>query len=106
MDETLAVDVAWLTLLLSLVIPIAVGFVTKKVADSSVKAVILLFLSAATAVLNQAVLDEGVFKKETVVVAVTSFVIATATHYGFLKPVHVTGSEGVVQTKTANVGIG
>lgn len=106
MDGVIVADLAWLTLLAAPFLPILVGLVTKRFADGSVKALLLLLLSAITGVVNQAILSGGLLSKETVIAAVVAYVIAVASHYGFLKPSSITGTDGVVQRKTENVGVG
>lgn len=104
--DTFVVDLTWVTLAVSIVLPILVGIVTKQVANGRIKAALLLFFSALTGMLNQVIAEQGVLTKETIIAAVVAYVVATASHFGFWKPVEVTGSEGVVQTKTSDFGVG
>ncbi len=106
MDESVVLDVTFLTMVVAPLLPVLVGLITKQVASGGVKAVLLLFVSGVTGVVNQAIQNEGLVTKEALAATIVAFVIAVATHYGLLKPNSVTGSEGVVQTKTAGIGLG
>jgi hypothetical protein len=95
----LTIDQYWLTLLLSLVLPMLVALVTKQVASPKLKSVLLLALSAITGTLTSIAAAGGEFEwKAAVIGTVLSFIVAVGTHFGFLKPVGITGSEGLIQT--------
>ncbi len=104
---TVTLDQYWLTMIISVFLPMIVALVTKQVASGGLKAVILLFLSAVTGTLTQIAAANGVFDlKDAIVATVMSFVIAVGIHFGLLSPTGLTGSEGKIQSKTANVGLG
>ena len=99
----LEADINVLTILLSTVIPILVGIVTKEFAAGGLKAVILMAFSGLTGVVNSMIENEGVLTSETLTAAVVAWVTAVATYYGFLKP---SGISEKVNTATAAVGVG
>lgn len=104
---TVALDAYWLTMILSVFLPMIVALVTKQVASPTLKAVVLLFLSAVTGVLTQIQAADGVFDLKAALIATgMSFLIAVGVHFGLLKPASLTGSEGKIQTKTATFGLG
>lgn len=99
----------WLTLAVAVVLPMLVALVTKQTAHSGVKAVALLFLSAATGVLSAA-LDASTSGQafdwgHAVTGALIAFAWAVLAHLGILKPISVTGSQGVIQVKVPG-GVG
>ena len=96
------VDVTMLNLLLSTVLPLAVGVVTKKVASSKVRTVMLLALSTVAAVTVQAINDAGLVTDASVTLAVQNFVVAVAMYFGVWKP---TGIAEKVQAKTEKIGV-
>ncbi len=99
-------DQYWLTVVISVFLPMVVALVTKQVASSGVKAIVLLALTVVTGALTQIQADGGTFDwKTTVTQTVVAFVIAVGVHYGLLKPIAITGSEGKIQTKVTG-GIG
>jgi hypothetical protein len=95
-------DIETGTLLVSTILPILVGIVTKKVTHSGIKATLLALLSAATGAINSAVNNDGILSKETLFAAFIAWVIAVATYYGFLVP---TGVSPTVNEKTRNIGV-
>lgn len=101
------IDDYWLTLLLSVILPIVVGFITKQTASGTVKSLTLLFLAAVTGTVTSIQQQGGTFDwKHALLNTIVAFVIAVGMHYGLLKPTHVTGTEGFVQIKTSSFGIG
>lgn len=82
-----------LGLLVSTVLPILVGLVTSKVVRPATKALLLAALSAVTGLLTEllASVNSGTsYELGTgLVLALTSFLIATAMHYGLWKPTTV-----------------
>ena len=98
-----------LFILASVVLPFVVAFVTKQNTLGKYKAIILLALSAVTSFVYQwqeyASGIGDVDLANAALGAVVAFVIAAATHYGLWKPTEVTGSTGVVATKTADFGL-
>ncbi len=101
------IDVSWLTALLSLVLPALTALVTKRLASPAIKSVVLLLLTVIAAVIQQGVIDNGVFDiEEVVATALTQFVFAVAVHFGLLRPTRVTGPDGVIQSATPHLGLG
>jgi uncharacterized membrane protein YhiD involved in acid resistance len=90
----------WLTLAVTLLLPILVGLVTKASWSSGLKAVLLLAFSAATAIISNLLAVDGVTDVGPMVTAVIStFVIAVASHFGFWKPTEVSAKAQNVLVK-------
>jgi uncharacterized membrane protein YjjB (DUF3815 family) len=83
----------WLGLLTSIVLPVLVGLVTTRVVNASVKAVLLLALSAATGFVVEYAgpHDAGYSVGTAAVLALVSFATGVLSHFGFWKPVGVSG---------------
>ena len=83
-------------LLVSVVLPLLVGLVTKASTSSGVKAVILAVLAAITgvAITWQQANSNGISWdwKTAVIAALISFLVAVGTHFGFWKPTLVTAA--------------
>lgn len=94
-------DVAIVSIILGLVLPLFVGIVTTKVESSKLKGVLLLTASAVTGVLNSVVTTGGALSKDTIVAAVTAYVIALASYYGVWKP---TGTTEYLQENVGRKG--
>lgn len=96
-------------LLVSVVIPILVDLVTKRLADPRFKAITLAALSAVNGflmeLLQAARADQAFQVDQAAMNAVESFIIAVALFYGLWKPAGVSGSTGVVQSKVPG-GVG
>jgi hypothetical protein len=84
----------WLTLIVGTAAPVLVGLTTKASWSPSLKAVLLLTISAVTGFLSAAIAASGFgpgFDWQTAAVnAAVAWVIAVATHYGLYKPTGVT----------------
>lgn len=99
-------DMYWLNAVISIFLPIIVALVTKQTASGTWKSLTLLALSIVTATLTQIQASGGTFDLvETAKATLLSFVVAVATHFGLLKPMSVTGTDGAVQSKVTG-GIG
>jgi hypothetical protein len=76
------------TLLVSVVLPLAVGVVTKSSTSSDVKAILLLALAGVTGVVQQ-IVDNGGLNgfdlKDAAIAAAVSYVLAVLSYYGVLK---------------------
>lgn len=88
--------VAFLTLLVTVLLPVLVGLVTKVSTSSSVKALLLAALSAVTGVASALIqaneAGRSVDLYPLALSAVSVFVVAVATHYGLWKPTYVTAA--------------
>jgi uncharacterized membrane protein len=92
------VDVNWLNIAGSVVLPILTGLVTKRLASSGLKALVLVILSVISGLIQQLVLADGRFETEDFLTsAFVQFLMAVGIHYGLTKPLGVTGTNGVVQ---------
>lgn len=84
----------WLGLLMSVVLPILVGLVTKTVTSASTKAVLLMFLSALNGILTEYINvlanGNGYDWSTALYTWGGSFAIAVAVHFGFWKPTGAT----------------
>jgi hypothetical protein len=83
----------WLGLLISTLLPVLVGLVTKRVTSAGLKAVLLLALSGANGFLVELAgpHDSGYSVQTAAVLALVSFAVGVLTHFGLLKPVGVSG---------------
>lgn len=95
-------DVNLVNLLVSTVLPFLVAVVTKKVTDSSVKAILLALFSALLAVGTRALAGDGVVDQATLYLGIQNFVVAIGLYMGLWKP---TGTSEGVADKTDNVGL-
>lgn len=90
-------------LLVGAVMPIAVGIITKQVAQPAIKATALLLLDAVGGLLIQwLTTPEGFDLRSAVVTAVVTLITSVGTYYGWIK--HTIGP--VINAKTARFGIG
>ncbi len=106
MDDTVAIPLDLLNLILAAVLPILTALVTARFANSSVKALTLVALTVLSTAL-QAIFDDGgtLVWSEFIYTTVFQFVMSVALHFGVLKPVSVTGENGAVATAVpAGVG--
>lgn len=86
--------VAFLTLCVTVLLPVLVGLVTKVSTSGATKAVLLALLSAVTGVASALIQanenDVSVDLYRLLLSAVSVFVVAVAVHYGLWKPTTVT----------------
>jgi hypothetical protein len=95
----ISVDTAIWGLVVGSLLPIVVALVTKSSAPKSVKAGVLLVLSAAIAV-GQDIVAAGSFEvKETILKFAALVLVAVGVHLGVTKPLGVTGSNGIAATE-------
>lgn len=77
-------------LILTVIMPIIVGLITKKTTSSAVKAWLLAGTTLVTSVLTglyDAVINAGIFDLgQALLIAIPAFAISVATHYGLWKP--------------------
>ena len=83
----------WLGLLISTVLPVLVGLVTKRVTSAGFKAVLLLALSTLNGFLVELAgpHDSGYSWQTAAILAAVSFATGVLTHFGLLKPIGVSG---------------
>lgn len=93
-----------LDVIVGVVLPMLVGVITHRLAAGWLKSLVLLALTVLTALLTDTVVSD--FHWRTFgMTFVLQFGSAVVAHYGLLKPVGVTGSNGLIQ-KLAPAGIG
>ncbi len=97
------IEMIYLVPLVGTILPILVALVTKKVASSGVKGVLLAFLSALTGLGTAALGTSGAISKEAFINAFIAWVVAVATYYGLWDNVGVTEK---VADVAPNTGIG
>jgi hypothetical protein len=87
-------------MLVSTVLPVLVGLVTTRVTHSGIQAILLAGLAAATGLLTElgnAIAQGVAFDMGTgLALALGSFIVAVALHYGFWKPTTVTAKAQAV----------
>lgn len=78
----------WIGLIISVVLPVLVGLVTTRVTNASVKAVLLLALTAATGFLTEYAgpHPDGYSVGSAVILWVVSFATGVLSHFGLWKP--------------------
>lgn len=97
-EHVVTIDEYWLNLAISFFLPVLVALVTKRFADSSVKAIVLALLSVVTGWLTSLQATGGTFEVKSAITSVlVSFAMAVAVHFGLWAPVKVTGRDGLVQ---------
>jgi hypothetical protein len=94
-------------LLVTLVLPVAVGLVTTRVTSAAAKAVLLLLLTAANGFLVElGATGSGYNVANGVFYAAVSFVTAVAVHFGFLKPTGISGkAQDTLRTASTPQGV-
>jgi hypothetical protein len=106
MDKPITFDPTLLTVVVAVVLPALVALITKRIADSWYKAVVLVLLSVLGGWLTELQANGGTFYLwPTVVNILITFGTAVVAHFGLLQPMHVTGSDGVIQLNVPG-GIG
>ena len=80
----------WLGLLISVVLPVLVGLVTKRVTHAGVKAVLLLALSTLNGFLVELANPGPNYDVSTaVILSLVAFAVGVLSHFGLWKPVGV-----------------
>lgn len=87
-----------LNVVVGVILPLLVALVTHRVAAEWLKSLILLALSVLGGLLTTVTVDTFHWKGFLLAFAV-QFGTAVTSHFGALKPLGITGSTGVVQTK-------
>ncbi len=95
-----------LNLLLAAVLPVLTALITARWANSAVKTIVLVLLTVIAVALQGVFDDEGILHvREFIIQTSLQFLLAVGAHFGLLKPLSVTGAEGVV-AQTVPQGIG
>lgn len=94
----------WFTFLLAVAGPMVTGFVTKRFADSSTKTMVLIVVTVILQTLTE--IGQSFNLGELLTKVFMAFFIAVGLHYQLLKPLGVTGSQGVVNKILPDAGIG
>ena len=99
--------VAW-SVIQGTVLPIVVGILTKVDAPDPIKVFVNLLLNAVGGLVAVVVVSDGVatLSLNAVVAAGLGFVASIATHYGFWKPIGVTGSDAETNRLLPAIGLG
>jgi hypothetical protein len=103
MDTVFQGDVAILSAVVGVFLPILVGVVTKELASGGLKATVLALFAAVSGIITGAVQAGGAFTQEALIAGFISWVIAVSTYYGYWKPTSVAAKVAEV---TSAVGIG
>lgn len=104
----LNLDVTWLTLLATVLLPMIVALVTSRLAHPGLKAGALALLALVTTFVNELLANDGQATFDTgswLATALGVFLGAVGLHYGLLKPTQITGSQGVIAAKLES-GVG
>lgn len=96
---TTDMSLALANIVLGAVLPLLVALVTARVASAQVKTLVLLALSAVGGLLTQDVQAGGhLHWKVALLAAAQTYVAAVVSHYGALKPLGLTGAEGLIMS--------
>lgn len=100
-----AIDATYVMLLVSTIIPLLVGLLTKLNASSSLKSIVMIVLNAIAAFITTSTVDDGsaVLTKEGFIAFALGVVTSIATYYGVWKPVGVSAK---LNESTAGFGLG
>lgn len=93
-------------IIISAVIPILVGLITKATLSSGAKAVFMLILNAVNALVTTAVTTDGsaIITRQAFANFVIGVVISVAAYYGVYKPNNVTSDAGGKLAPTVGIG--
>lgn len=101
-----SLDLYWLNLIAAVFLPALVALVTKRLASSGWKSIVLLASTAVGATLTEIIAHDGTFDLvRTIGTMILMFVVSVASHYGLLEPLKVTGKDGAIQ-KAIPGGVG
>lgn len=91
------IDEMWLTFVVSVLLPMVTALITKRWAHNYIAPIILLLLSVVSGWLTSLYATNGTFDLKTAGISVfMSFVTAVGFHFGLLKPVGITGTDGAI----------
>lgn len=100
-------DLNVLQYIVAVILPMITALVTKRLAHSAWKSGVLLVLSVLAAVIGEVIRSGGAFSiAQCINFLVITYGVAIISHFGFLKPFLVTGSNGVLSIVSANTGFG
>lgn len=102
--KTLTSNLELLSLAVGVVLSALTALVTHEKAPAALKATVLLALSAASSVILPATQSGEFHWKPVLLTWATTFFIAVGTHFGFLKPIGVTGDRGVLSQVGLKLG--
>ncbi len=101
---TVPLDV--LNLVLAALLPVLTALITARFANSSVKTMVLVFLTVISTSLQQVFDDGGDLEwRPFILTTVLQFLMSVGFHFGLLKPTGVTGAHGLVASSVPQ-GIG
>ncbi len=96
----LDLDITWLALVATVLLPMLTAVITARLAHPGLKAGVLALLALVTTFVNELLTTGGIGSFDTsswLATALGVFLAAVGLHYGLLKPTQVTGSQGVIQ---------
>lgn len=98
----ITLNAIFVTSLIGVLIPVAVGLLTKLKASSSLKAVLNIVLSAVQSLIVSSMIDGGgaIISKNTFILWVLSLIVSVASYTGIYKPT------GISQKLLPNSGLG
>lgn len=103
-EQKVHLDVSYLTVILTVALPLLTGIVTKASASPRVKAITLLTLTLIATAIQQLIEVNGVVNLKTFLANFfVTWVVAMGVYLGFLKP---TGAAAKAQNVAPNTGIG
>ncbi len=82
----LTLTTGWLTLLSGLAIPLITGLITKLDASTGTKSAVTLALAAVSGIASAVVQNNGLLTTDTLLSALTAWVLALASLYGVWSP--------------------
>ncbi len=105
MNSVITIDVALWGLVIGTVLPLLVGIITAQVADSGVKAVVLLALAAVISIGQEIIADGSFEAKAAALKFALLFLTSVGLHFGLLSPTRISGRNGAIQRNfTGGVG--
>lgn len=97
--ETLDLNLFIANFVVGVLLPALVALVTKQVASGTVKSLLLVALSAASAAVTTALIAPDGFSWNVALLSfVQLFYSAVGAYYGLLKPANIAGAGGKIQT--------
>jgi len=92
----MSIDLILVNLAVGVVLPILVQLVAKAKASAAVKSLLSLLLAAVASVLTPLLVVDHIDWRTVGLSLAQVFVMTIASHYGLLKPLNVTGSQGTI----------